>query len=865
MARIQYRPSAQRRGFSAPQLSTAGIARMREDSNRVINHMEKLRRAEQAQRDRELAAMQDDAAYQERMMKENQKIRLYNETQQAKAQQQAPTEGPGEVFTGLLQFSQTLAKAVTEEANRQTKRNVAAALAEPISIEQELETARARRAQTYGGIIQADNVVENAFRTGEDPIETTKSHVSNPAIVGRAAQVYDNRRATAIYSALRDDYLFSTEKQFTAADGTPFSGRETLADADLTRQFQARLREDLLIAMGNPNPTYLAEAFKEIDASNKIFVDRARTEQKKRYDAEVKQQVDTLFSSNERDNIALGVKQNIVNFGYPATVDRFVEELKKPSSNEQLFLNYSLKGDGVAFKDSHPGKAAEAVRERDKEQDRINRAKKRLDQDEFDSSIVANKEAILERMMNSQEDAETVLYQFEMAAANFGVEVPQFLKQMHKTAVKGNSRENKQKILQAYNDGSIYDLPNNLHDPDNIALAKELREKRGVEDYGELWPNLEKIVTSGAKSLANFSDPSGDATDMKVEVLKIEVRNWLKQDIKDGQSARGSQQRLQTLIDTARDGDPNVNPFSFRETSTGREFLKLGAKLKAETEYPEYVLQQAKGKDLGQMTSQPYLLFQDNQHEEALAAQEAGLPIPFTKAVRQIRDLYTQKGINVTLTQIHNAGVMANNSVSGKNLALLNPNAPMTAMMDGMSPQFMRDFENGLENGVVQPVQRALTSVTGAPPPRRPSIVLQNYDATPDERMRTTGDQYMSYMTTDLGLSTNHALGLLANMIRESSLRPAVPSGDDGGAGGLFQWYAGRQTPYVQQIVGAGDWKKQIEYALREPGEPGQEYLQQNFATPQEAADWWMRNWERPAHPDEDSVKHTEILRHWVN
>ena len=59
---------------------------------------------------------------------------------------------------------------------------------------------------------------------------------------------------------------------------------------------------------------------------------------------------------------------------------------------------------------------------------------------------------------------------------------------------------------------------------------------------------------------------------MKVEVLKIEVRNWLKQDIKDGQSALGSQQRLQTLIDTARDADPAVNPFSFRETAQAESF-----------------------------------------------------------------------------------------------------------------------------------------------------------------------------------------------------------------------------------------------------------------------------------------------------
>lgn len=138
-----------------------------------------------------------------------------------------------------------------------------------------------------------------------------------------------------------------------------------------------------------------------------------------------------------------------------------------------------------------------------------------------------------------------------------------------------------------------------------------------------------------------------------------------------------------------------------------------------------------------------------------------------------------------------------------------------------------------------------------------------DYDGTPTESLRRTGDQYMEYMTRELGLSRNHALGLLANMYRESTLNPSVPSGDDGGAGGLFQWYAERQTPEVQKMVRSGNWKEQIKYALNEVGEPGQEFLQQNFANAQEAADWWMQYWERPGHPERDSLKHTEILRHW--
>jgi hypothetical protein len=138
-----------------------------------------------------------------------------------------------------------------------------------------------------------------------------------------------------------------------------------------------------------------------------------------------------------------------------------------------------------------------------------------------------------------------------------------------------------------------------------------------------------------------------------------------------------------------------------------------------------------------------------------------------------------------------------------------------------------------------------------------------DYDGTPTESLRRTGDQYMSYMTNELGLSRTHALGLLANMYRESTLNPNSPSGDDGGAGGLFQWYADRQTPEVQKMVRGGDWKAQIRYALNEVGEPGQEFLQENFANAQQAADWWMQKWERSRHQDKDSLKHTEILRHW--
>ena len=83
MARIQYQPTARSRGFRPQQLSTAGIDRMREESNRLIQGMERRRRAEKEQRDKDLQAMKEDAAYTEQITRENNAIELQNLTNES--------------------------------------------------------------------------------------------------------------------------------------------------------------------------------------------------------------------------------------------------------------------------------------------------------------------------------------------------------------------------------------------------------------------------------------------------------------------------------------------------------------------------------------------------------------------------------------------------------------------------------------------------------------------------------------------------------------------------------------------------------------------------------------------------------------
>ena len=146
-----------------------------------------------------------------------------------------------------------------------------------------------------------------------------------------------------------------------------------------------------------------------------------------------------------------------------------------------------------------------------------------------------------------------------------------------------------------------------------------------------------------------------------------------------------------------------------------------------------------------------------------------------------------------------------------------------------------------------------------------PAFVKTSTNSTSPD-LRT---EMYSYLTTKHKLGRNHALGIMANIHRESRFNPFSPSGDDKGPGGLFQWKGVRQTPTVAALVKAGDWRGQIDYALNEPANlsaviPGT-FQSTRFNSPQAAADWWMNKWERPLDPKAGSLVHTDFLSSYTN
>ena len=129
------------------------------------------------------------------------------------------------------------------------------------------------------------------------------------------------------------------------------------------------------------------------------------------------------------------------------------------------------------------------------------------------------------------------------------------------------------------------------------------------------------------------------------------------------------------------------------------------------------------------------------------------------------------------------------------------------------------------------------------------------------------GEVY-NYLTQHHKLSKNKALGLMANIDRESSFQINPQGGDGGNSFGMFQWnntYGRSQR--MKENVGdwQTNWKGQIDYALggnqlSEYNKVTSDFKNTTFESPQQAADYWMKHWERPAHQERDSKKHTQFL-----
>ena len=330
------------------------------------------------------------------------------------------------------------------------------------------------------------------------------------------------------------------------------------------------------------------------------------------------------------------------------------------------------------------------------------------------------------------------------------------------------------------------------------------------------------------------------------ELAKQNTLTWLSNQVLQGKADKTTRYGVAT-------GENNQSYMPYFQKQTKQTQAERDARLSS-------VINTVSAVGVSALESPGMVAERELRKASSASEQANGLDKIVTPETLALQKALTTQGKPVTLGEIYNKQIEAFN--------LNNPDKKINPL--GISPMLqIVDFAHpatleALANNPTPAIVRRATVEAAQPALRMANNMRSPFGNIPFQQR---SNSYVNFMTQDLGLPRNHALGLLANMVRESNLNPSVPSGDDGGPGGLWQFKGVRQTDRVRQLVESGDWRGQIRYALYEEpdnlagGSLAKQFLEKDFASPQEAADWWMRNWERPADPESGSQKHTEILR----
>lgn len=151
----------------------------------------------------------------------------------------------------------------------------------------------------------------------------------------------------------------------------------------------------------------------------------------------------------------------------------------------------------------------------------------------------------------------------------------------------------------------------------------------------------------------------------------------------------------------------------------------------------------------------------------------------------------------------------------------------------------------------------------GTPPTNSsdtPQTISSTSTTSPVQAIAPSGgnvdrQEVYTYLTKSKGLSKNKALGLMANIDRESTFRSNPAGGDGGNSFGMLQWNNtyGRSDLMKKNVPDfATNWKGQLDHALSQNQLPEynqfiSQFKNTTYKSPQAASEAFLRNWERPA------------------
>ena len=322
MARIRYQPATKTKGFQPIQLSTAGISRMREETDRVVGGMQQNLRAEQEQQKKNLDAMRDNAAYTERITKENRDIEVQNLkneqlsiTQTAERDRQQAkydADATQTILTSIVDFSQTAAKKAAENTAKQLEDQTDAAMAVDISSLRFQDGGKYEESFggfAIGGALEDTAALTEGAESGEDLDVTFDRLAANAGLGAIGRRILANRVYGEAHRVFTDRAFGSDEKLYEL-NGKKFSGSDSRNSGDQTAVVQSYVTNEVTRYMrksfGVTDGLYFTDGKTKAEEENELERKRSRARGVE-FKTQVKlDQANVLISSDNTVNIGLG-------------------------------------------------------------------------------------------------------------------------------------------------------------------------------------------------------------------------------------------------------------------------------------------------------------------------------------------------------------------------------------------------------------------------------------------------------------------------------------------------------------------------------------------------------------------------------
>jgi len=824
MARLQFRSATQSKGFAPIQLSKASLSEMEKRDAKVLKGLQQNHAAEMQQRETNLQAMRENAEYTEKRFRENRQIEIDNlqreqsslnqiaerDRQQAQYDQQA-TET---IISSIIDFSSTASKIVAKNQAaklEEEQKGIDALDVDPYIYDTQsyIDFNNASNTNVEGALKANSLIDKEGVESGEPRYQTLEKLIAEKGYNTRSAQRLNNRVFIANVEA-RKTQLEQTD-EFLGANRDP----------DLARELHSTAVADVRTLMrkhhGITNENYFADSIISLREQNDIEITQATKNKEEDQKAFSVQQATELATGGTTADITLAKEKLHKTIGYKKTQEWMTNLTLNASNQEEIDAIGNVPTDnGQLYKERWSKLFNDNQAKWNAEQDKKLAANQKQRQVDYNELVINNQDNYIEAYKLNPAQAAVLTRQQAREIGN-GTVHP-IVTQIEAAQLKESSADLEQKI----SDGSlslsyVNSLPITLRKQGMTAFRAMREQKYGADD---------KDITDGILTTARtLSGVIGDGpSSVQVFQLRTEINSVY---LKNRETLPPKEAWIQTQaeIDESRT-DPNGKFYS-TVTESGlnkNTFPNIQKPSKDETERLNYV--QKKILEVGTDTVNQAFVLDDAEGMDHTyrTSQTPGQMVDFGLGIREFADKY-----GFTYTEVFNAHRQANNAAMGENKPLIG----QSVIDEVKDPRIQRLIFNK-HNNKTQSIRGATMQDGTLIGQRRSSMGGGN----------PSPQQAYDYMRS-LGVSDIHAKGILANIKGESNFETGV-MGDNGMSGGLFQMYDDRYRKMEQAVPDwQSNWKGQIQHALQD--DIGPQFLNMNFNSPEEAADYFLEYYERPA------------------